>query len=403
MQSTVKNDPETITAPPRRERYFGRKETVTLPLEQLIVVSQVRDINNPELARLTESIDQTDLINQVDIALLDRERFIDYLDFANALWGTSHNVDDFPVTEQGQYYMVIAGHSRVQAMGILRAREQGYVDYFVECKLHRNPSPREILEIQIAENIHSQPPLERQARAMVETYEYGLRHGEWKTRQEFLRECRGHFSAHRLSQAMNFARLPAELKDFVYNGSLDYLVAVEVGRAMPVIRRRLTYQFDSYGQNIDERQEYEALLNRAVVVWAQSQIAHIQHEGLSSAKAKRLIANVISQARAETARHRGQSLLEFTMIGVNEQIQSHIEHMRTELTELLKATAHRPLSQIAHALSLHATLLGDPSLQEELIGRARHFASELGGSALTRAAQSPRLLYEAEAVVGVQY
>ena len=90
--------------------------------------------------------------------------------------------------------------------------------------------------MQLDENIHSKPSLERRAMALVEAWLYGLEQGLWKNKAEFLQSAGKKFNPKNLNDAIAFSQLPSEVRDFVFEGNISYGASVELGRRVETIR-----------------------------------------------------------------------------------------------------------------------------------------------------------------------
>lgn len=223
-----------------REYGIHNYDYAAVHLGKLIRVSHVRLGVNPALEELRESLERDDLLNAIDVALVDREMLISYLDFSNRLWGTNNHVDNYECDDLGLYYLVIAGHSRVEGMTdnemdrSKRAAEAGYstdpLSGQVMVKLHHVTEPEQILAIQLAENIHKEPSEERKAIAIVETFRYGLEIGKWINREQFLATTGKRFTRTMVERAMLFVELPEEARKEVLLGRYKYAIACEIGR-----------------------------------------------------------------------------------------------------------------------------------------------------------------------------
>lgn len=231
-----------------RRVVFGEHPLVELPVDQLVRLPQVRSGLNPELPELKASIQAHGLLNPIDVVRMDQSELETYIKFVNRTWRTDVSPEAYEQQRQpdGSFYLVIAGHSRAEAIYQLQQNDEAGRGYCLIAKVHSATTPEEIIELQLSENIHSKPPQERRAMAIVETYRYGLENGMWSNKAEFLRQSGGKFGRRVLDEAIGFSQLPPEARDFVFSGHLSYSAAVSLGIAsdtlMDYVRTRLGYQ-----------------------------------------------------------------------------------------------------------------------------------------------------------------
>jgi hypothetical protein len=218
-------------------RVFGEYETVAVAVDDLIRLPQVRSGTNPDLPDLKESIKANGLLNPIDIAVMDEAAFVDYIGFINELWGRSVQVEDYAHMRQpgGEYNLVIAGHTRAEAISQLQAEDEAGSSYEIVCKVHQTSDPFTIISLQLDENIHSKPAPERKAMALVEAWSWGKKNGKWASKAEFLRTDGRKFNARNLNDAIAFAELPEGIRDFVFEGQTSYAASVELGRSVDVV------------------------------------------------------------------------------------------------------------------------------------------------------------------------
>ena len=213
----IKNTPEVYGKHPERE--FFTSELVQFP--------QVRAGMNPILPDLVESIAKEGMDYPISVALMTREQLSEYCDFANSLWKTDVAVESFG-EPRDIYPVIIDGHTRTKAVEMVN--EQKGEQLKVNAFYYTDITPEEFIAKQISGNIHSQPPPERRAIAIVEAYEYGIKNDKWKTPAEFQKLYKNQFSGKVLKEALDFAKLPQEVRDFVFAGKLYYGAGVELGR-----------------------------------------------------------------------------------------------------------------------------------------------------------------------------
>jgi hypothetical protein len=340
---------------------FGEYEQRAIPVQALVVMPQVRSGMNSELGDMKESINANGLLNPIDVAVMDEFQLIDYIDFVNDLWGTEVSVESFvdKQDENGFYYLVVAGHTRTEAIRQLEAEDELGRQFAVMAKIHKISDPAEIISLQLDENLHSKPAQERQAMAIVEAYEYGRRHGRWETPSEFAKQNKGKFSRKVLKQAIGFARLPDRARDFVFSGSLSYNAAVELGDSAETILDNIAANFGfEKDQALDEHKE--AAFQEAYHVQVGLLIAHIQGEGLNSTAAKKYIQGQVLLMQEKTAKLRGEldegdSLFDMSMMSADEQANAYLAELRRQLWQ-----EHQKIARLADSgddiLRMHTAL-----------------------------------------------
>lgn len=318
-------------------KIFGEYEQRAIPVQLLAVMPQVRSGMNPDLRDIKDSISENGLLNPIDVAVMDEFQLMDYIEFVNDLWGTEVSLLDFEgkQDESGFYNLVVAGHTRTEAIRQLEAEDPNNQTYAVMAKIHKISDPAEIISLQLDENLHSKPAQERQAMAIVEAYEYGKRHDRWATPTEFAKKNKGKFSRKILAQAMGFARLPDRARDFVFSGTLSYNAAVELGASAETILDNIAANFGIGALDdvpTDARDEFQEAYHAQVGLF----ISHIQAEGLNSTAAKKYIQGQMLLLQEKTAKLRGEldeeaSLFDMSMISSDEQRSAYLTELRREL------------------------------------------------------------------------
>jgi hypothetical protein len=346
-------------------REYGEKEYLSVPLGTLIRVSQQRGIYNPAFESIKESIDGDDVINPPDVAYLKRDSLDAYLKFINKVWGDEHDIDQFKPDEDGYYHLVIAGHTRVEAMieledeRLLLATEEGFdISNFpvpkIHSKIYRDLEPEEILALQMGENLHEKPSQERTALAMVETFYYGLETGKWSTKTEFLEANKGKFSRESLNKALLFADLSEEIRGFVFAGVIAYGPVVELARTVSSHRSYILKKYfgerDYYDLSEDERAQVEDTIK----TWNASQAAYLQSKKLNVTAAKK---------RYSSFRHNWDDFdpsLESEgklFSDPSREWRDYKRHVRDKLLTRVSEVAVLPVSGAVDALELYLQIL----------------------------------------------
>ena len=230
---------------PRYERVHGRYERIELFSNQFVKLAQIRGERNTVSEELKADIVHQGLINPVDVVRIDESLLVDYIDFVNRVWSSSSVLDDFSTqrNEDGTYHLLVAGYSR--HLAIEEAEDEGLMArYPIEAKVHSAESIWDIVTIQSSENIHSTPPKERRAIALVEAYELGLAEGRWTNQQEYIDSTEGNETTmHALQEAQSFSRLPPRVRNLVFDGTIPFSAGVQIGRSVGVIREYLAVQY----------------------------------------------------------------------------------------------------------------------------------------------------------------
>ncbi len=377
-----------ITEGKVERKVFGEHPLVELPVDQLVRLPQVRSGLNPDLPELKENIQAYGLLNPIDVAHMDQSQLEAYIDFVNHTWRTDVSVDDYERQRQpdGSFYMVIAGHSRTEAIYQLQQEEETDQEYAIVAKVYSATTPDDIIQLQLGENIHSKPSDERRAMAVVETYHYGLKHGVWKSKADFVRQSKGKgISQYFLDQALGFSQLPPEARDFVFSGNLPYGVAVELGLASDTI---MDYEWMRLGRTdarlkgatevIDEEFD-EAYRQRITLI-----IAQIFNSGMNRPAAKKFIQGQKTHmeemiGQADGAKAQPQLFL----ISVEEQAQAYRRSLKSDIKQAIAEMQHRSIDSVSTVMKLCSRLAGDEtlvdfSLKREYEERSRQF----GGVAL---------------------
>lgn len=353
-----------------RPREYGKKEYLPVSLNSTIRVSQQRGAYNPAFPSIKDSIKNGDIINPPDIAFLQRDALDAYLQFINKVWGDSHSIDQYQPDEDGYYHLVIAGHTRVEAMVELedeklqQAVEEGFdISVFpaatIQSKIYRDLQPEDILALQMDENLHEKPSQERSALAMVETYLYGLEVGKWRTKKQFIEANERKFSQESLNKALVFAELDQTTRDFVFTGAVQYGPVVELAKTVEAHRRYIRLKFfdgrDLSDLSLDEVQEIEAEIQQ----WNAAEIAFLQKQRLNVTACKKRFEKFRRDWESYTPGQGSQEAL--FMVDPTREWRDMRRHTRDTLRQRVKEIATLPLSGAFQALQLHVQVMGPDS------------------------------------------
>lgn len=225
---------------PSQEVVLGAYEYVPFNPGQLVSLSQIRGERNVVTDELKEDILFQGLINPVDVSLVSRQLLEEYIAFTNDTWGSEASIDDYSHLQlsDGRFPLLKSGHSRAAAVMELIAEGKLPANTQIMTKVKESHNVFEIVQWQRGENIHSQPPRERTAMALVESYMYGLNSGLWSNEAEFIaiQHQQGRSVAKGpLTQALKYAKLAPRIRNFVLAGEVPYLAGVEMGATMDTL------------------------------------------------------------------------------------------------------------------------------------------------------------------------
>lgn len=386
-------------APAYERKVLGMHEMITLPVESYVRLPQVRSGLNPILPDLIRSIRNRGLDNPLDVARMTHEQLEAYIAFVNHTWKTAVSIDDYAMQQQpdGMYYLVVAGHTRTEAIFQLQAEHP--VGYDVVAKVHPISTPEEIIGLQLDENIHSQPAQEQRAIAIVETFRYGLESGMWTNKADFLRQSKGKCSRRVLDEAMGFAQLPPEAVDFVFSGQVSYNAGVALGLATDTVMDHVAFKL-GYNDDLPSTapQEFDEAYRKEISLI----LAYITNRGLNGPAAKKYISGQVAQMKQQMEKSRQdkenpqEDMFDFAMVSPREQAEAYKRQLQKEYEAALREMKERSIDSVTTALRLHRRLVGEKEsdeLQNEHESRRR----QLGGRAL-HSIPSPRAAEHAELV-----
>lgn len=368
-------------APPVMERkLFGVHETIELPVKSFVRPPQVRSGMNPELPNIKDSIRTRGLLNQTDAARMNEVQLGVYLDFVNRTWGTNVSIEDYAMQQQpdGNYYVIVAGYTRTEALCQLQDEDDVGYEYAMMAKVHSISTPEELIALQLDENLHSKPAQEQRAIAVVEAYQYGIESGLWSNKLEFLEQSRGKFSKQILNDALGFAQLPPQARDFVFSGRLSYNAAVALGQATDLI---IEYHVVKMGYD-ETLFEVTPEFDEAYTKYIGHLIAQITNRNINGTAAKKFIAGQMSVLRQEIDAIRGShdedSL--FELASPEEQRQLYLNQLTRDYRAALRDMRSTSIEAVSSSLELHRRLVGDEEidgLDDERRERTKLFASSV--------------------------
>jgi hypothetical protein len=139
----------------------------------------------------------------------------------------------------------------------------------IPVKIHEIDSIWDIIRIQLGENIHSQPPKERQAIALVEAFEFG----NWASIEEFIEDQAKDVTKGFMEKAIRFRELPPEIRSYVLSGPVPYYAGVELAVTVEPLKKYYAAKTGTTAEDLSKdsqsidmlvRQEFTILCNRIV-------------------------------------------------------------------------------------------------------------------------------------------
>jgi hypothetical protein len=365
---------------PSAEAAWGDIEIQRLPLDCIITFEQVRDEEDSlDVADLVDSFLKTrKLINHIDVARMDQDALRQYADFVNELWGTNHNVEDCPVGPDGKYYLCIAGHRRTKGLRQAVAADPS-LPAAVKCKIHDTPTALEIVSIQLNENIYREPAKDRQLKIVAETYFFGLANGLWSNQAEFAKQNSERFGHNLVSRAVNYAKLPPEIRYFTEIAKdLHINAAVELGKMVDVLRiyfSRTILGNDKAYKHLTEAQ-HKSLIELSVLTWLGHRVIHIQNEGMKPLQATQHIRGYNKDYRRMNAARSQGLAFDLKLDGPERELQAIVAKMQREYEQMVFELGEQPLSNLSKAIRMHARIL--PQGEQIMFELGERIKSKLG-------------------------
>lgn len=181
--------------------------------------------------------------------------------------GRCAKFDDFTdrLRLDGNYYLMVAGHTRCAAVEELINEGALPANIEMPVKVVKMGSVMDIVSVQRADNLHSAPPKEREAMAIVELYVWGLENGSWSNKKEFLNSQSSqniNITRGTLRDALHYANLPSRIRNFILGGAIKYSVGVEMGAGVPIMLDFFAYKmgfsgFDDSAINEESKRQIE--------------------------------------------------------------------------------------------------------------------------------------------------
>lgn len=280
---------------PTPEHILGNYEYAPFYPAALVTLSQIRGERNVVTDELKEDILFQGLQNPVDVSFINESLLDEYIGFTNRTWGSSANISDFTSLQSpdGSFPLLKSGHSRLQAVTELIAEGRLPTDSQVVARLSKANTVQDIVDWQRGENIHSQPPRERTAMALVESYQHGIEIGLWRTPKQFLvyQHERGRDASKGvLNHALKYALLPSRIRNFILAGQVPYLAGVELGSTVEVLKQFVLYSNTDASTRENTLSTVDELrIHEIVVMKLDILCSRIVEDKLNSTAAQRMI------------------------------------------------------------------------------------------------------------------
>jgi hypothetical protein len=384
-----------------------------IPLGHIVILDQIRDRPNPRQRDLEESMRER-LINPPNVArYTERERFEASVHHFNGVWGTNYQVDELPRRRDGSWTELMAGFSRT--LGMIASEQERerlslpnpegrtWRDASSLFQIHTNPTPGEIVQIQVAENIHSNVAEEREMVSIVYTYLLGLKEGFWSSESEFLREHKT-IPRDRLDNAILLTKLPESIRRHVIVESIDITTAVQIALSLPLLVNK--YFVEIFGPSADPEsvgKEGLATVMTLTESWARNEI--VAHKLKNISRKRRIQRFEAYRKDWESAIKRaysgGPRVDEISMFedgGLNSgetseqrRARTIAEKLESQYRTLLKQLAERPLQTYLRAIDTHNELADTLCGQDRAVVEQRRHEIELAAEAVVSAMQSPAM------------
>lgn len=344
---------------------FGDYEILKIPIDQLIILPQVRGKANPVQSELTKSIRSSGvLMNPVDIALFSPDQLSGHLEFINGIWKTNASLDDYGAPNNGIYPVLIAGHSRVESIKAIQ-NETGQLKS-VAGKLHDISSSAEFLSLQLAENTYGGINPERRAIAIVEMYQYGFDENankrdlnHWSSYADFVRKNQGNISEEMLSDGMALTELSPSARDFIFAGKLYYGAGVEIGRNSKTIRQYVCHQLGEAcnTDQIEKAYNYELAIMIGHLVDSRLNAKGGLKKAISYIKNK--VSYMNSVINPPTSDDFQMSIINKILDAPNIQRNTYLESVKKEYRSTINRLKNQPIESVLEYLRLDAAMTGE--------------------------------------------
>lgn len=277
------------------EHDLGDYEYLPFKPDGLVSLSQIRGERNIVTNELKEDILFQGLINPIDVSLVSYELLDEYIQFTNRTWGSEAKIEDYMHLQlpDGRFPLLKSGHSRHTAVTELIEEKKLSQDTRIWAKISEAESVFDIVQWQRGENIHSQPPRERTAMGLVESYLYGVEKGEWHNEEEFIaiQESKGRkVKKGPLAQALKYSRLAPHIRNFILAGEVPYLAGVEMGASVDILTEYVA-RMSGFNGVTDPRltSEQKSKIQKTVVIELDIMCNRITNDNLNSTASQKYI------------------------------------------------------------------------------------------------------------------
>lgn len=387
------------------ERAHGHFETILLFSDEFIKLSQVRPGKNPVLEDLKNSIEKIGMLNAIDVAKMDTELLEEYIEFTNMVWGSERSVDGLrSLGVDGYYYPLVAGHSRHQAIEELEA--EGRIEQRpIQTKVHPVSSIEDILDLQLGENLHSVPSMERRALAAVEHFTFGVMKGKWTDQDDYYAQHPDlQHDKSLLEDGLVISQLPPNLQDYVFKKKVAFATGIELAKTSRVMRRYIEHKASAKFGAMDEitAAKSEQLFHRRLNMLA----SKIANKRLNAPAAKKFLmaerqrmnneiygkliddatqSDDVPEKEVEVVEFAEDATLFDILVEPESELDRAIKEADKELDALLAQYANAPSSFALEMLELVLPVVADERREEILADYERSNRigkSMIGGSAL---------------------
>lgn len=375
MKSCENNTNSTLIRPEYSDaelgETYGHYEYLKLPVDQVVVLPQVRGSENHAQVELTQSIKSTGrLLNPVDIALMSRDQLLSHLDFINSIWNTNADIDDFGEPNNGIFPVLIAGHSRLKSIKALQrddSQPKGIV-----AKIHNIASSADFLSLQLAENTYNNIKPERRAMAIVEMFQYGFdKNAEiddishWSSNADFIRKNGNNISEEMLRDGIALTKLSPQVRDFVFAGKLYYGAAVEIGKnadtIMDYTKHRLGESADMH--DIDKAYNFELAILINNLIESRKNSKGSLKRAISIIRQKTsYMKDIVNPPNPENYQ---MTMISTILDAPNIQRREYLADIRNEYQGAIKRLKSQPVSSIIECLKLNSAITGE-DLSDEI-------------------------------------
>ena len=206
-------------------------------------------------------------------------------------------------------------------------------------------------QVQLDENIHSEPRIEERAIAIIECFYLGISTGKWHDQKDFISQNKHKFSSNVLKDALAFTNLPLDIQTYILNGNLFYKTGVELGKLSSLIEK---YTANLLGKDFTEEEFNEALRIEYAIIISKAQ-------KLKSVKATQSFISGYKSMMEDAFKPKedvAQTMLAWWEDGVLRQSREAINKLRKEHDKLLKDFTKEKLEQQETFFDLDTELTG---------------------------------------------